>query len=858
MKRLAGAVAWVGGAGPALALICWLGSGPSGPPAAGDGPGARANAVAAAALVALAFAISAGLWAWAARRWFGDLGAGWRFAGLLALGAGNYALVLPAQAMPRAVATAAGYLAGMMALTAVAVAATRQTRRSLALWLAIMSAAYGLAVVFRPVWSFGLWAPAAITVLLAGRSARGPEGRRRPRWLLLGCGWLPAALLGLGAILRGASAPGGAPAPYPPALAASLFGAPELARYFPFFHLPVVHWGCLWCAPLAALGLVFPLSLLHRDRRRDPAWRLVGGFAWGLGLSILVAPGSRAPDPGDALPLLLWSGTLVGLLLAQASRSRPAWFRLTAGAFAAVVAATVVSNALLLCAEYPRPDRLRPLARWANRPVAWVERWRGIRYGPLTIRLLMPYPRTAAVEPLVVTARGQDAVLIRYLGDDTAQIVFDHSGQGGMSSAPFRLVLGRTYEFLVQMGSLFPPRDHPFFAGCSDELVDTLHHTVLVAVNGQVVLDGGSDFFPSRPAEVFVGRNPLALDSAPRFTGEIVSTDRPGLDALGAWRQSQGDGALRLTLRLPPFTGRRREPLLSTGRSGAGDLIFVEYLGPREIRFGHDNWGGGAVTTRSVTYDPSSPQVLEVDFPPLHRATEPGRIVRAPLALRFNGRLLWHTVRPAYTSSALDRYIGFNGVGATDVNALFNGCVASIERTAPVLARLDPVRAGQGPLLLELLLPRDRPQRSEPLLVSGRPGAGDLVYIRYTDEHHVQFGLDHWLVGGPLSPPIPIDYGELQDIGVGTGTLYPPADAAAWGATPAAERQTALRTLTVTLNDRVVLTCPLVPYAATSDEIHVGRNPIGGSSCDPAFSGAILRQVQTAVAPPAPPAILTP
>ena len=590
-----------------------------------------------------------------------------------------------------------------------------------------------------------------------------------------------------------------------------------------------------------------------------------GALIWWLGFGPAAAPDEGKGATTTAVLVALGFALGAGLLVWAARRwraDRGAGRRraalLALGAFVALAGAAVAANLILLCAGHPRPERLRPLARWVNRPVAWVERWRGIRYGPVTIRLLMPYPPAAPVEPLVATARGKDTVSIRYLGGDAAQIVFDHSGAGGPASAPFRLVLGRTYEFMVQLGSLFPPRDHPFFAGSSDELVETLHHTVLVTVNGHVVLRAGSDFFPSPPSEVFVGRNPLALDSAPRFSGEIVSVRRPGLAALDAWRQTQGDGPIRLTLQFPPFTARRREPLLSTGRSGAGDLIFVEYLEPGKIRFGHDDWGGGLVTTRAVSYDPAEPQVVEIDFPPLHRAAEPGRRVRAPLALRFNGRLLWYTARPSYPSSALDSYVGFNCVRASTANALFTGAIMEVARVAAVLPRLDPVRAGQGPLLLEVLLPRDRPGRSEPLLVSGRTGAGDLVYIHYTDENHVQFGLDHWLAGGPLSPPVPVDYGALQTIVIRSGTLCPPAESGAWGATAPAEREAALHHLTVTLDDRVVLSCPLVPYPATSDEIHVARNPIDGSSCDPAFSGEVLIQVQTPVASAAAPAAPAP
>ncbi len=863
MKRIGRSLHQAVAVGASLALILWAGLGTHGAPEAGTGPN---NLAVTAVCVIIGYLLGAGLVVWATRHWFADLGPGWRFGGLLALGAGNYALSLVERPTREAVTMAAAYLAGLVALTAVIAAVRSRSRLTLGASLAVMSAACGLAAAFRPVWIYALWVPAVVTVVLARRGAALPGRRPFHRWLLVGCGWLPAIALCTIRLLRGGLRIGDATAPHAPAgmaaLGSWLLSPPGYDRFFPFLQTPVERWGLLWCAPLAMLGLAFPLTLLRRDLRRDSTWIVGGGFAWSTAVSILLAlslaPGANPADPGDLLPLLLWPGILVLFTLAQTLRRGPVVRRLAVGVLGVVVAWTVVHNSLLLCARYARPDRLRPLARLVNRPVGLVERWGGVRYGPIAIRLLMSDVPNHPVEPLVVTGQGRDALLIKYLSKDTAQVVFDHTGQGGPSSAPFRLVSGRAYEFVVQMGSLFPPRDHPYLAGSSDELVEALHHTVLVSVNGHVLLDAGSDFYPSRPSEVHVGSNPLGLDSALRFSGEIVSIGRTGLAAVGPGRKSEAGGPVRLTLRLPAFTAPRREPLISTGPIGAGDLIYVDYLGPHEIRFGHDDWGGGAVTTPPVTYDPSSPQVLEIDYPSLHPALAPEPPAAALLTLRFNGRLLWRVARPTHPSSVLETCFGFNRVGASAVKPLFTGEIVRVERLPPTRPRLEPVQAGAGRLLLEVLLPWDRLQRSEPLLVSGKPGAGDLVYVHYTDDQHVQFGLDHWLVGGPLSPPVAVDYARLQSITISTGALYPPVEAAAWGPAPAAQRQAARQTLTIMINDRVVLSCPLIPYDAAAGEIYVGRNPIGGSSCDPVFTGAILTQIQTGAALPAASGLLTP
>ena len=53
-------------------------------------------------------------------------------------------------------------------------------------------------------------------------------------------------------------------------------------------------------------------------------------------------------------------------------------------------------------------------------------------------------------------------------------------------------------------------------------------------------------------------------------------------------------GALRLVVKLPIGTSKRGEPLVTTGRTGAGDVIYVKYLGEDRVSVGHDYWGVGA------------------------------------------------------------------------------------------------------------------------------------------------------------------------------------------------------------------------------------------------------------------------
>ncbi len=88
--------------------------------------------------------------------------------------------------------------------------------------------------------------------------------------------------------------------------------------------------------------------------------------------------------------------------------------------------------------------------------------------------------------------------------------------------------------------------------------------------------------------------------------------------------------------------------------------------------------------------------------------------------------------------------------------------------------------SNQGPVSLILKFPDDRPGVSEPLLTTGKTGAGDFAYVTYADPHHIRLSLDHWGVGGKTSDLIPIDYTKAHEIVVSFSCLVPPANSPEW------------------------------------------------------------------------------
>ncbi len=99
-------------------------------------------------------------------------------------------------------------------------------------------------------------------------------------------------------------------------------------------------------------------------------------------------------------------------------------------------------------------------------------------------------------------------------------------------------------------------------------------------------------------------------------------------------------GPVRLTLRFPEFRSIYGEPLISTGRTGAGDLVYVTYLGRGLVRFGHDSWNYGPAETSAVRFDPDKEQVVEVEMGSLGSDQAGLMDAHTRFQLRFNGGLL--------------------------------------------------------------------------------------------------------------------------------------------------------------------------------------------------------------------------
>ncbi len=139
-------------------------------------------------------------------------------------------------------------------------------------------------------------------------------------------------------------------------------------------------------------------------------------------------------------------------------------------------------------------------------------------------------------------------------------------------------------------------------------------------------------------------------------------------------------GARRLIVMLPLGRAGQAEPLIETGRAGAGDVVYVRFQGGNRVSVGYDKWSLGASESEVFEADFTRPQTIDIAMSSLARRGFWGRAGRTPhgVSVEWNGREVLSVQREPYPRGAHAVEIGRNPLGATSCSATFTGKILSI------------------------------------------------------------------------------------------------------------------------------------------------------------------------------------
>src|SRR6185312_7985422 len=307
-------------------------------------------------------------------------------------------------------------------------------------------------------------------------------------------------------------------------------------------------------------------------------------------------------------------------------------------------------------------------------------------------------------------------------------------------------------------------------------------------------------------------------------------------------RWSGYPGPVRFRVVFPADRAGWSEPLITAGQPGRADFLYVTYLDGGHVSFGLDRWGGGAVDSAPIGLDYGRPHELIIWLgsllPP---AGDPAfgaegfpAAWRDQLMVALDGRVVFFRPQEFFPVRPSEITFGADAVGGTVVRPFFSGSVQAFGAAPAGMLRAafaDFFPSAAGRLRLRLQLPHGRAGRREPLVVTGVAGRADLLEIRYDDGGHVSFALDHWSRSYLESPSLALDYSlpHTFDIDLPALSWPEPAD----GAAVSGE-------MTIRVDGAVAWRTPVEFYRAARASFSIAANRIGGSTCDPVFSGIVL------------------
>jgi hypothetical protein len=733
-------------------------------------------------------------------------------------------------------------------------------------WLALASAAWGLAMgarpnfvlagalVFVPVLAWWIWfAP-------GGRGSREGGWRRVPG--LLACAYGPLTVAGL-ALLAYNYARFDSPFEfgvryqlagesqmhmvyYGPRWLLSgvvhyLFNPIHFTAYFPFV-IPdgTVGVGLLWCMPAVwlTLGLAVPW---WRTMPEAPRFGVSVASVAALGVANFVMVClhfTRAERyMVDFQPALALAGVLGGISLWVWTGRSALLRRLVVMVFILAMTAGVVIGLGYGAARAAAPERLESLARVLDCPAGFLEGLFGRQHGPLDLEVTFPARLAEPSEALIsagITTGETDLICVEQAKPGQVRFRFYHTGVGGPVSEPVSIEPGKPCHLRVQFGAPLPPLAHPLYAGWDARTAWLARRAVWVEFEGRRVLSAVVAAHPARPGDLVIGglRHRLNDPIAMKFSGRVRLVRREPLTAALFAEPALPTGrVLALTVALP-FAQDVRHPLLATGRGQQGDLLYFECPAPGRIRFHFLHAGYGGPVSEELSYESGRLHVVRVWLGSFARGKSAPGYER--LFVEFDGEVVFDQPQEFYPIGPAGIVFGRDTLKLGVTELLGNEQLLAV--TPQLYETLPSPDWGQGygAMRLSVLFPHAPRFDSEPLVVTGRSGVGDFVFVRYEAGGRVRFGADHWGIGASVGEPVEIDFDQPHTLEITLGSLYEQV-AGQEGADKSLRARTEVR-----LDGRLVFADRLPANPSEASRITIGRNLIGGSSCGPQFSGKIL------------------
>ncbi|HEY1111017.1 MAG TPA: hypothetical protein VGE76_20345, partial [Opitutaceae bacterium] len=473
-----------------------------------------------------------------------------------------------------------------------------------------------------------------------------------------------------------------------------LFAPAEWSRYYPFISPPnlgtapagyTVHrgeiYGVLTNLPVAWLAVMAPLALWRRERgerERLGTWLATMAVACAAMAAVMMLFFSALPRyQMDFVPGLLVLAGVGALALERWARLRE---RRSAEAAVALGVGVLAGVSMLFGVLFSlrienilhgrNPAAEQSAARLFNRVPAAMDWLRGVKYGALELAVAWETIVPGREEVLLRDGRGERAVRVLARRDADSRVRLGIAvGEGPVRWSPAMMESDLGGSLRIELGSLYPPADHPFYAGVPDREAQWLRRRYHISDGTRTLLTGFARF----PAGG-------AMESVSLAVARFARVE--GLKG-GNVAQGSTSDTVRLRVRWPAEAVAVSEPLVVTGETGGGDFLAVEYLSADTVRFIFDHWGGGGSVSEPMRIDRAREQVVEITMASLvtvEDATRGATTKRGRLRVALDGAVALEREADFFVSEIYDVTIGFNQIGGSSCGGVFTGEIVKIEK----------------------------------------------------------------------------------------------------------------------------------------------------------------------------------
>jgi hypothetical protein len=173
-------------------------------------------------------------------------------------------------------------------------------------------------------------------------------------------------------------------------------------------------------------------------------------------------------------------------------------------------------------------------------------------------------------------------------------------------------------------------------------------------------------------------------------------------------------------------------------------------------------------------------------------------------------------------------------------NALHNHLHPSVDK------HVAPNGDSFGPISIKISLPGTVGGIPEPLIVCGRTGNAELVYIRILANSKARVGVEFWGLRADESDTFDLpSMDAVIDLKCYLPAFFPNEGDDYWRNLPASIQQSRRTQYFVVVENVVRLKGPLKYDIQAHSPIYFGRNPLGGSLVSDRFTGTILQTSQS-------------